>query len=731
MRVFVTTELYPFTHGGIGRAIGNMLATSTAGDLAETAVVWAGDELDVARFSAVYPQVKLVLASRLNYELVDEDGISYPPEWAFTNTEWHWRSVSAMQGLKRLAREAGEPRYVEFPDWGGLGFASVQEKLLGRAFSNSVLAVRLHTTDSLLATVDSRPVDKHLLAIHDLERKTLADCDRIVMQLPAVGEAVRRFFGFSEADWRGRACLHAPPVLLDSGDTALRSVQADSDTAIIFPSKIQHLKRPELFVRGACGFLRGNTQYRGSIVFAAHSTEIYETRIQRMIPPDLSDRFIFLRNASPVERQALISRSICVTTSLFESFCLSAYEASLAGGICVLNSENPAFGEQSPWVDGVNCYKFDGRAEGLAQALTRAFAGPALSVVQVPQDPAPWTLPATAVATTATNEDTERPLVSVVVPHYNLGDYLPRTLDSILASTYENLEILVVDDCSTDKISRLAVSRLESIGERLRIVRNAMNVGLAATRNVAVTNARGEFVLTLDADDLISPSFIELAVKALQRNPTHDFVVPQAGFFFDADEAQIGTRISFRDYAIFYGEARALGWHDNRFSTATCLARTSVLRQFGYREELDAYEDWDLYQRAVAAGKRFIVTNGVHFFYRRRSESMYHSPERASRHRSLYHDLLRDKALNCSSLTLPMYVLEGALVDPALVQKASEEVMRLNEQLDFYRKSRVVFAALRTVHYLDNKAPFLAKFGRKMAVGAWRIRRRLHSRIAR
>jgi glycosyltransferase involved in cell wall biosynthesis len=728
MRVFVTTELFPFTHGGIGRAIANMLSESSSSDLANTAVVWAGDELDVARFSTVYPQVKLVVASRLNYELADEDGISYPPEWAFTNTEWHWRSIRAMQGLKRLVREEGAVQYVEFPDWGGLGFASIQEKLLGRAFGDAVLAVRLHTTDSLLATVDGRPVDKYLLAVHDLERKALADCDRIVMQLPAVGEAVRCFFDFSEADWAARACLHAPPVLLDSGAVASRSVRPSTHMAVVFPSKIQHLKRPELFVRGACGFLLSNPDYQGSIIFAAHSTEAYEARIRRMIPPDLADRFIFLKDAGTVERLALISRSICVTTSPFESFCLSAYEASLAGGICVLNGANPAFGDQSPWEDGVNCYKFDGRAQSLAETLTRALSGPDLSVVKVPQNTVPWTLPATQVATKAVVH--ERPLVSVVVPHYNLGDYLPRTLDAILASTYENVEIVVVDDRSTDKLSRLAISRLESLGERLRIVSNPMNIGLAATRNAALKHVRGDYVLTLDADDLISASFIEMAVTALQRNPAYDFVVPQTGFFLDGDEGQIGTRVAFTDYAIFHGEARALGLHDNRFSTATCLARTSVLRELGYREELDAYEDWDLYMRAVAAGKRFIVTNGIHFFYRRRANSMYHTPERAARHRSLYHDILRDKSVKTSSFKLPMYVLEGALPNAEAVRRSDEDLRQLNEQLDFYRKNRAVFATLRTMHYLETKAPFLARFGSKVIVGAWRMRRRLRARFA-
>lgn len=727
MRVFVTTELFPFTHGGIGRSIANMLSVSTEDELAHTAVVWAGDQLDATRFAMVYPKVRLVVASRQTYQLADEDGTSYPPEWAFTDSEWHWRSVSAMQGVRRLATQA-KLDYVEFPDWGGLGFASIQEKLLGRSFTDTVLAVRLHTADSLLADVDSRAANKHALSVYDLERKALADCDLIVAQLPEVARAIQSFFSFSDDEWKPRVCMHASPVLLDVGTVASRSIEPSPDVSIVFPSKIQHLKRPELFIRGCCGFLRSSPAYLGSIVFAAHaSDEKYLQRIKRMIPADLQARFSFLSDLSAPERHNVISRSICVTTSPFESFCLSAYEASLSGAVCVLNGANPAFGDNSPWLDGVNCVKFDGGAPSLASALVRAVQGGSREVVHVPQSPAPWTLAPRPRQAPTTAAPGSAPLVSVVVPHFNLGDYLHRTVDSILASTYSNVEIVVVDDCSTDSFSQLTIERLTGIHERLRIVRNEMNLGLAATRNVALSHVRGEYVLTLDADDLIGPGFIELAVAALSSQPIYDFVVPQTGFFHDADEGQIGRQVAFVDYAVFYGEAGAAGLFENRFSTATCLARTRVLRELQYREDLEAYEDWDLYMRAVMAGKRFIVTNGIHFFYRRRNESMFHTPERLARHRSLYHDLLRKKAFASGALRLPLYVVESAAVDSE-ADRFKQELETARARVDHFERSRVVFMALRLADWSRRHVPSWAMpVVRKGARFARSMRRQLRS----
>lgn len=307
--------------------------------------------------------------------------------------------------------------------------------------------------------------------------------------------------------------------------------------------------------------------------------------------------------------------------------------------------------------------------------------------MKTPCDPSPWDVLRVPPGPTSI---ANRPLVSVVVPHFNLGEYLPRTLDSVLASTYENVEIVVVDDSSTDPLSCLTIERIQTLEGRIRIIRNPMNLGLAATRNVALQHVRGEFVLTLDADDLIGPQFIELAVNALRRNPAFDFVVPQTGFFLDREEGQIGRQAAFADYAVFYGEARALGMYENRFSTATCMARASVLRELKYREELEAYEDWDLYTRAVAVGKRFIATNGIHFFYRRRADSMYHTPERFARHRALYHALLTGKAVQTGQVKLPLYVLEGGQDAHVVLGPSPDELHALQGELAFYRNSRAI-----------------------------------------
>jgi len=107
------------------------------------------------------------------------------------------------------------------------------------------------------------------------------------------------------------------------------------------------------------------------------------------------------------------------------------------------------------------------------------------------------------------------PLVSVIIPAYNATAFLGETLDSVLAQTYPNLEIIVVDDGSTDDTPDL----LGSYGDRIRVLRQA-NSGQATARNHGAREAHGELLAFLDSDDLWDPDKIARQVELLDRFPT-------------------------------------------------------------------------------------------------------------------------------------------------------------------------------------------------------------------
>ena len=104
-------------------------------------------------------------------------------------------------------------------------------------------------------------------------------------------------------------------------------------------------------------------------------------------------------------------------------------------------------------------------------------------------------------------------LVSVVIPVYNMEDYLEETVNSVLQSTYPNIEIILMDDGSSDK-SPLIGKKLSEQHPSIFFY-SQTNKGVAAARNHAISLAKGEYIFPLDSDDLIGPDFFDSAVKVL------------------------------------------------------------------------------------------------------------------------------------------------------------------------------------------------------------------------
>lgn len=658
MKIFVTTELYPFTAGGIGRVIANILSTASEDERKKILILGVQIQINQAQFESLYKGVKFINVDEVDYQIIDDSGLKYPPIWAYTSSVWHSHSVNVMQTLKKIECDGNNIEYIEFPDWGGLAFATTQEKKLARAFERTTIGVRLHSTDAILTLQEERFVDMPALCLYSLERKSLADCDLIIGQLNPVADSVANFFGFNIIAWQQRLRIHPPPVLVDYVRSGSDSAVLKSDTSIVFSSKIQGFKRPDVFIRGCSGFLNMCPEYQGSVLLLAHSFDVkYQQKIESLIPQNLRHRFHFIKNCSERERNHLISASICVFPSAYESFCLAAYEASISGALVLLNDNNPAFGDDTPWQHSQNCLKFDGTASGLAHSLCDAF-----NIQSRIDRVTPPTSMLSDIKTTNNcqiqNFDAveDFPLVSIIIPHYNLGGYLLKAIESINSCSYGNIEIIVVDDFSTDVVSLELLHKLENLNlPNLTIIKNQFNMGLSATRNQALAHVQGDYIVTLDADDILGLDFIRLCVNALQKSIEYDFVVTPAAYFIDDEESQLETKHEYRDYAVFVGEGLLPGLYQNQFSTATVFGRSSAFRSLRYDENLSCYEDWDFYMRANIAGHRFLVTSDIHFFYRRRKNSMVTTGKK--NHADYLSALLRSKLSKIGNQNIPLYHL--------------------------------------------------------------------------
>lgn len=214
------------------------------------------------------------------------------------------------------------------------------------------------------------------------------------------------------------------------------------------------------------------------------------------------------------------------------------------------------------------------------------------------------------------------PLVSVIIPAYNAAGLIERTLSSVLNQTYSRLEVLVVDDGSTDQTAAV-VEAMTRRDPRIILLRQS-NSGVAAARNLGIEQAKGEFIAPLDADDLWYPTQLQRQIDCFLSNPASVGVVYSWSIDIDADDCPTGGFHA----ATIEGDVHTTLLCHNFLGNASCtmIRRSSLLSVGGYNSELrlqqaQGCEDWDLYLR-LAACCEFLAVPEFLVGYRKIEQSM-------------------------------------------------------------------------------------------------------------
>jgi len=189
--------------------------------------------------------------------------------------------------------------------------------------------------------------------------------------------------------------------------------------------------------------------------------------------------------------------------------------------------------------------------------------------------------------------------VTVVIPAYNAEAFLPQTLDSVESQTYDDWDVVVADDASTDQTAEVVESR----DSRFRVVRSPVNAGPAAARNNALKETSSDLVAFLDADDLLLPTYLERMVQL------HDEAVVQGmnvGVVC-CDARLLGPNgFGDRTYMELNGFPREVTVASMLVSNAvfvSALTRRAVVEDVGlFHSELFGTEDYDLWLRILEAG---------------------------------------------------------------------------------------------------------------------------------
>lgn len=199
-------------------------------------------------------------------------------------------------------------------------------------------------------------------------------------------------------------------------------------------------------------------------------------------------------------------------------------------------------------------------------------------------------------------------MVSVIMPCYNDGKYIQDSIDSVLTSTYKKIEIIIVDDGSDDP-NTIAV--LKSINNpRIKIIQTN-HIGPAAARNTGINNAKGEYILPVDADDKISSKYIEEAVDIMKQDLDVGIVYCQADLFGN----QRG-RWFLPEYSI---EQMLL---DNIIFVTSLFRKDDWEKVGGFDLSFEhGMEDYDFWLSLIESGKKVYQIPKVYFHYRIKSKS--------------------------------------------------------------------------------------------------------------
>jgi glycogen synthase len=583
----VSSEHSPW--GGIGRSLGRLARTLAARH--EVTLVHSGAASTQHTSAPAGSGVREVFAEP-GPEL---SGVSFAGEE-------HRRSAAVLEAIERAYGSTG-PDYVEVCDYRAQGLVALQARRAGHPlFENTLFAVRIAATAELISLHDGTLNQPGMRLLADLEREQLRLADRLLWRGGDILDVYRRYYPFALPD----AVRIRDPFEVPSRPCPERR-DPDGPLRILYAGRLQRCKGA-LDLAEACLRL-GPDEWRLTMIGADTPTAPLGQSVRLTIESMFGDD-PRLRIQDPVPHGDLQRRwsefDLLVIPSNFEVWSNVGLEA-MRSGLPILATQ---VGGPSELVDhGVTGWLADGVGPGaLRRCLARVLAERdelervrASGAVfdrfltltdpeQVLEDYALMLAEGRSRGPVGRRVRAEQPLVSVVIPYYRSGPYVGEAVDSVLAQTHPEVEVVIVNDGSFEADDD--VLQLLAADPRVRLV-GQLNSGESAARNLGICLARGEYVAMLDADNALEPEFVARALEVFRREPELAYVTCWLRFVGpdgaplanSAGYAPLGNRVVSDDV-------------DNWDGDTIALFPRRVFSGLGYRyeERCGMQSDWELYR---------------------------------------------------------------------------------------------------------------------------------------
>jgi glycogen synthase len=559
----LTSELPQETAGGIGRYVENWARLLGAAGHDVTIIA----RTDYAKDEVIAPGVRLVgipprsfLRNEPNPQGLPDTHPAYP-----FNVLSYWPALSYQmaEAVLQLLQRLPHPDIIESQEYSGLPYFLLQRKLTEHnPLAHIPILVCLHGPMFEITRANQEPRFRFpTYWVGQMEKFCLIAADAVLSPSDFAARSIERTLERS----LNFTCVPHPLAIhreMEPQHAQLRQ--------LVYVGRLQALKGVPLLVNACQRLWEAGEHFQLTLVGGDAEFALWETTVgaflqQRYGQWITNGRLKLIGEVDHPTVLDFMKRAWAVVVpSLWESFSYTCMEAMAVGQV-VIASRSGGQAEQIE-ANGVNGFLFDWHTPGdferqlravlrldvrereliarRAQARIRAWCDPERIMAQklrqyeetiarhTPRRVFPTLneTPRMAVAVEAYKGE-QRGLLSVIVPYYNLGEYVQETLNSILATAYTPREVVIVNDGSTDLQSIAVLADIERHHAAVVRVVHTRNQGLASARNIGAEAAHGEFLAFVDADDLVEPDFFSRAVDVLQQYANVDVVYSWLRYF--------------------------------------------------------------------------------------------------------------------------------------------------------------------------------------------------------
>ena len=578
----------------------------------------------------------------------------------------HWKTFYQKQGLRFIARPS-DPNLridapdlpmrsyetyrwlktqnfdlVHFPEWGGDAYYSVLAKHQGLAFERTLFCLGTHSPNAWLKQANSEhlahPAD---IEVDYMERRAIALADIVVSPC----QYMLRWMlenGF-ELPARSYVQQNILPTSARGNNTPISETRHPV-TELVFFGRLETRKGIELFCDALDRLAKDPAHRNIQITFMGKPANIGGHESQAYLQKRAKNwswkwNILATMDQPSAMRYLREPGRLAIIPSLMENSpytvleCLGSripFLASRVGGIPELIADAD--------IEHATFLPVTAELAGLLSRTLQAGIRPWRPAAEASATEKSWMDWHNAIraecgnATPAPATNSELPLVSVCIAHFNRPQFLKQSLASLEAQDYPNFEVIVVDDGSTqpEAIQYLAEIEPQLNQRNWRIVRQK-NLYLSAARNTGARNARGEYILFMDDDNFARPEEISTFIKVARKTDA-DILTCCMEYFEGTDAPRLTGKAVTRWVPL--GPDVAAGYFRNCFGDANCLVKRSTFEQLGGFTEIHGvtHEDWEFLANAALKGAHLEVIPESLFFYRYTPDSMIRSTSKYRNH---------------------------------------------------------------------------------------------------